>query len=65
MIPEFITQFFRAAAEAFGFINKRSDLNNTPEMKKRADAQNEIDQDDSDDKNIANRDLDASRNSLS
>ncbi len=64
-IVEGIVQGFRAIAEFFGLISKRSDLNNTDEMKKRSEAQKENDQDDQDDKNIANRDLGASRNNLS
>jgi hypothetical protein len=61
----FLKDLFAAIAAIFGLASKRSDLNNSEEMKKRAAAQKEIEQDDKDDETISKRDLDATRNSLS
>jgi hypothetical protein len=61
----FLKDLFAAIAAILGLVSKRSDLNNSEEMKKRAAAQKEIEQDDKDDETISKRDLDATRNSLS
>lgn len=65
MIPQLISNFFGACKEFFGFANKRSDLKNTPEMKKRDEAQKENDLKDDNEKIIADGDVTATRNTLS
>lgn len=62
---QFILDGIGMLKEIFGFVNKKTDLNNTPEMKKRAEAQKENNADDQDAKNIRNRDVDSTRNALS
>lgn len=62
---ELIGQIFRAIAEAFGFVQKRTDLNNTPAMVQRDEAQKEVNQDNDDVETISSKDLDSTRNKLS
>lgn len=61
----FIGDIARAIGAFFGYSQHRSEINNSPEMKKRDEMQKEIYADDQDDKNITERNLDDSRNSLS
>lgn len=65
MIPTLISDFFKAVGAFFGFIDKRSDLNNTPEMKTNAEKEKEMEQEDQDVEDIKKRDLDAVRRSAS
>ena len=60
-----ITAGLRALGEIFGFINRKADLNNTPEMKKSQEAQKEAENDDEIARIIRDRDLKAGRNRLS
>lgn len=57
----FISGLFNVIAGFFGYVSKRSDLNNTPEMKKRDELRKETEQNDEDSKDIRNADLDAIR----
>lgn len=61
----FIRDIAKAVASIFGWIGKRQELNNSPEMQKRATAQKEVDQDNQDAKSIKNKDIDDIRNRLS
>jgi hypothetical protein len=60
----FITAIFGAIAQVFGFVNKRTDLKNSPAVVDaaiRADEQKQIDQIR---KNIATGNIDASRKDI-
>ena len=61
----FLKDIFAAIAAIFGLVSKRSDLNNTEEMKKRQNLQNENKQNDEDSENIKDGDLDSIRKKLS
>jgi hypothetical protein len=61
----FLKDLFAAIAAIFGLVNKRSDLNNTDEMKKREILKEENNQNDDDARNIKDGDLDAIRRKLS
>jgi len=65
VIWESIKGFFGAIGAVFGFASKRSDLNNTPEMKRRDEAQKKNNEDDKNAKAIRNADEDAVRKNLS
>lgn len=56
---------FRVIGEFLGLISKRSDLANTPEMKKAAEAQKGQNEQDAIQKEIRDNDLDALRRRLS
>lgn len=62
---EVISKAFDVVAQFFGYTKHRSELNNTPEMKKRAEAQAENKQDDKDANAIKNRDEKAAQDALS
>lgn len=61
----FIGDIARAVAAIFGFAQKKTELNNTPEMQNAAQAQKQNNQKDDDAKAIANGDVDAVSNKLS
>jgi hypothetical protein len=61
----FISNLFAAIAAVFGFVGKRSDLNNSEEMKKRQTLRTENLQNDDDAANIKAGDIDTIRNKLS
>lgn len=58
----FIGDIFRAVTAIFGFGQKKLELNNTPEMQKRSEAQKETNQDDIDAKILKDGDVDDLRN---
>ncbi len=59
-----IGAFFRALAAVFGFVNKRTDLKNSPEMQKAALNQQEAKAKDAIETNVANKDVAATRRDL-
>lgn len=61
----FLKDLFAAIAAIFGLVGKRSDLNNTEEMKKRKVLKEENNQNDDDARNIKDGDLNSIRNKLS
>ena len=67
MIPigEVVSNLIRAAANYLGWAEKRQDLNNSPEMQKRVEAQNEASRMDRVNKEIANGDVEALRKEMS
>ena len=64
-IIEAIAGFFRAIGEVTGLISKRSDLNNTPEMKSRDEAKKRSEDDDKISKEVKDGDDEAIRNRIS
>lgn len=56
-----ITEIFRAVAEAFGFVNRRTDLKNAPDVKAAKVAQDQQDQHAGNVKAVAARDIEEVR----
>ncbi len=63
-IVELASNFFGAIKETFGFAGKRSDLNNTADMKQAKEAKGEAAANDKASKAIATKNLDEIRNDL-
>lgn len=57
----FLSAFFRAIAETMGFVNKRTDLKNAPDVKAAAIAVDEQKQVDRINNDVAKGDIDAIR----
>ncbi len=64
-VTEIISNAIRAVANYFGWAEKRQDLKNSPEMQKRAQAQNEAERMDRVNKEIAEGDVEALRKEMS
>ncbi len=64
-VTEIISNAIRAVANYFGWAEKRLDLKNSPEMQKRAEAQNEANRMDRVNKEIAEGDVEALRKEMS
>lgn len=56
-----ISQFFRAIGEVFGFINRRTDLKNAPDVKAAKVAQDQLQQHEGNVKAVAEKNLDEVR----
>jgi len=67
MVPvgQIVSNLIRAVANYFGWAEKRQDLNNSPEMQKRVEAQNEAGRMDRVNKEIAQGDVEALRKEMS
>lgn len=59
-----ITAFFTAVGQVFGFVNKRTELKNAPDVRQAAIGQNEADRKNAIEGHVAKKDLAATRADL-
>jgi hypothetical protein len=61
---ETIAAFFKAVAAVFGFVNKRTDLKNSPEVQAAAKAQDNVNTRNQYENAVAKKDVADTRNNL-
>ena len=64
MILETITAFFGAIGQVFGFVNKRTDLKNAPDVRAAQVGQDEVDHKNRIEADVAKKSVEATRQDI-
>ena len=65
MILESITAIFKAVGQVFGFVNKRTDLKNAPDVRAAQVGQDEVDRKNKVEADVAKKNVEATRQDIS
>jgi hypothetical protein len=64
MILETVTAFLNAIGQVFGFVNKRTDLKNAPDVRAAQVGQDEVDRKNAIEADVAKKNVDGTRENI-